>query len=121
MNTWNIDSDLIKAIHKLIESSEVVIDRKKGDVHPRYSDIIYPLDYGFLKNTVTTDGSGIDVWLGELKNTDLTAIVCTCDLLKRDIELKLLLGCTKENITTILKHHNQGDLHAGVIWSHDEG
>ena len=41
------------------------------------------------------DGSGIDVW----KGTDgdfIDAIICTVDLLKRDSEIKILIGCSEE-------------------------
>jgi inorganic pyrophosphatase len=72
----------------------MTIDRPKGSKHPKYTDMIYEFDYGYLKNTKTTDGSGIDVFKGTLHNKNVNTIICTIDLLKKDIEIKLLIGCT---------------------------
>ena len=97
---------------ELLISQAVIIDRPKGSLHPRYEDVIYPLDYGYLANTTSGDGSGIDVWLGSLtimKNRTssgvLTGILCTFDTLKRDAEMKLLVGCNREDIQIIRSFH----------------
>lgn len=80
----------------------IAIDRPKGKPHPNWGELVYPLDYGYLEGTSAGDGSGIDVWLGSLGNRSLTGILCTYDRFKRDAELKLLLGCTSEDIQIIL-------------------
>jgi inorganic pyrophosphatase len=49
-------------LEQFVTSSQVIVDRPKGSLHPRFPDIIYPLDYGFLEGT--TGGDGIDVWFG---------------------------------------------------------
>lgn len=41
----------------------IVIDRPLGSVHPKHSDIIYPVNYGYIPNTVSGDGEEIDVYL----------------------------------------------------------
>jgi inorganic pyrophosphatase len=46
-------------LDELIKSSEIVIDRPKGTPHPKYPDLIFPLDYGYLKGTSGGDGDGI--------------------------------------------------------------
>ncbi len=94
------------ALDQLVAASEIVIDRPKGSAHPRYPDFIYPADYGYLANTRAMDGSGLDVWVGSLPDQQLTAVICTVDLLKRDVELKLLLGCSPDEQRIILKLHN---------------
>ncbi len=63
--------------------------------------MVYPLDYGYLQGTTTGDGSLIDVWLGSRGDTAVMAIACTVDLLKRDAELKLLLGCTEDEMRLV--------------------
>jgi len=82
------------AVDTIIAESEIIIDRPKGTKHPRF-DYIYPLDYGYLKGTASMDGGGIDVWRGSLSSPVCDAVVCTIDLLKKDSEIKLLLGCTE--------------------------
>ena len=62
MNTYN--NDFWSALDELVLNSEIVIDRPKGTAHPKYPKFIYRLDYGYLKNTSSMDGDGIDVWVG---------------------------------------------------------
>jgi inorganic pyrophosphatase len=100
-----MDSKFWLRLDKLIESSEIVVDRPKGKAHPRYPDLIFPLDYGYLEGTVGGDGHGIDVWLGTAKHRRLTAIACTVDMFKKDAEIKLIIGCTEKEIGIIEKCH----------------
>ena len=91
-----ITTDFWFALDKLVDTSEIIIDRPKGTVHPKYPDFIYKVDYGYLKNTSSMDGDGIDVWVGSDSKKQLDAIMCIVDLTKRDSEIKLLIGCTDE-------------------------
>jgi inorganic pyrophosphatase len=108
------DTSFWKAIAQLLTSTAILIDRPKGSSHPRYLEAIYPMDYGYLENTTSGDGGGIDVWLGSLSTVAhkegakmLTGILCTFDTLKRDAEIKLLIGCTKEDIQRIQEFHKE--------------
>ena len=94
-------------IAQLAKTNSIIIDRPKGSAHPRYPKVIYPLDYGYLENTTAADGGGIDVWLGSLKTKILTGILCTFDTLKRDMEIKILLGCTNDDLLLIQKFHGE--------------
>lgn len=91
----------------LIAVNAITIDRPKGSPHPCYPEVIYPLDYGYLDNTTAADGDGIDVWLGSLRTQTLTGILCTFDTLKRDMEIKILIGCTSEDVQTIKHFHGE--------------
>lgn len=90
-----------QGMEQLIATNKIVIDRPKGSSHPRYSKFIYPFDYGYLENTTASDGGGIDVWMGSLNTKTLTGILCTFDKIKRDAEIKLLVGCMIEDIQVI--------------------
>ena len=46
-------------INKIVE---VIIDRPIGSKHPEY-DSIYPLNYGYIPNTVSGDGEELDAYL----------------------------------------------------------
>jgi inorganic pyrophosphatase len=96
-----IEPPFWQAMMELGESGSVVLDRPRGTAHPRYPGMIYPLDYGYLENTSAADGDGIDVWIGSNGDKKLTGILCTFDTLKRDAEIKLLIGCTLEDVETI--------------------
>jgi len=41
----------------------VTIDRPKGSRHPIHEDIIYPVNYGFLENTLSGDGEALDAYV----------------------------------------------------------
>ena len=102
----NMDEGFWHALDQLVSEHPLIIDRAKGSCHPRYPEIIYPLDYGYLEGTQAGDGTGIDVWVGSAPRRSVTAVVCTVDRLKRDAEVKLLLGCTAQEAQTILDFHN---------------
>lgn len=91
----------------LIEKHTIIIDRPRDSTHPRYPDVIYPLDYGYLAGTTASDGDGIDVWLGSLEPKMLTGILCTFDTLKSDAEIKLLIGCNSEDLQIIRDFHSE--------------
>jgi len=89
-------------LQDLIDSSQIVIDRPKGSIHPRFPNSRYPVDYGYLKETTSIDGSGVDIWVGSIRNSKIVGVLCTVDLLKRDTELKIIYNCTKDEIDTIV-------------------
>ena len=109
-----LDTSFWQAMTELLTTTTIIIDRPKGSFHPRYGKVSYPLDYGYLENTTASDGGGIDVWLGSLNSVmnkkstkTLTGILCTFDRLKRDAEIKLLIGCTEEDIQIIQEFHKE--------------
>ncbi len=101
------DTSFWHEMGNLIAADKIVIDRPKGARHPRYPDYIYPLDYGYLENTIAGDGDGIDVWIGSHSIKTLTGILCTFDTIKRDAEIKLLIACTDDDVRAIRKFHHQ--------------
>lgn len=93
------------ALERLVATSEVVIDRPRGSRHPRFGDVIYPLDYGYLKGTSAIDGGGVDLWRGS-DGAAIVGLIATVDLGKRDAEIKLLIGCTRAQCARIEEFHN---------------
>ena len=70
----------------------VKVDRKLGKRHPNF-DIIYPVNYGYIPNTLSEDGEEIDAYIlgvfypvDEFQGT-CKAIVCRYD----DNENKLIV------------------------------
>ncbi len=110
-----MDTDLWNHLEQLMASAELIIDRPKGSAHPRYPHVIYPVDYGYLQGTSAADGSGLDVWVGSDRARRIRAILCTVDLLKRDAEVKVLYGCTEEEIAAILAFTNTGPMRALLV------
>lgn len=112
MNTFN--NDFWRALDSLVDNSEIVIDRPKGTAHPKYPDFIYNVDYGYLKNTSSMDGAGIDVWIGSGEKK-IDAIMCIVDLMKRDSEIKILIGCTEEEKQIVYQTHNETEYMKGIL------
>ncbi|MEO8355595.1 MAG: hypothetical protein ABI621_06755 [Chloroflexota bacterium] len=36
---------------ELVSTNPIILNRLQGSSHPRYPELIYPIDYGYLKNT----------------------------------------------------------------------
>ena len=103
------DTSFWHEIAHLAATNSIVIDRPKGSPHPGYPEVIYPLDYGYLEGTTSADGNDTDVWFGSLNTIDktLTGILCTFDTLKRDAEIKLLIGCAEEDVHIVQDFHRE--------------
>ena len=110
-----MNNEFWQAIDSLTSSGRIVIDRPKGSSHPKYPDCIYPVDYGYLENTTSMDGGGIDVWRGSLTSNKVDSIICTVDLMKKDSEIKLLIGCTEEETKIIYEFHNNSEFMKGIL------
>ncbi len=108
------NEDFWKALDKLVSNSEIVIDRPRGSAHPRFPNFIYKVDYGYLKDTTSMDGEGIDVWVGS-GDKKIDAIMCIIDLKKKDSEIKILVGCTEEEKLEIYKTHNETPYMKGIL------
>ena len=91
------DKDFWDMLDRLFDKYDIEIDRPKGSMHPKYSDYIYPLDYGFLKGTVSS------------------AIISSVDFIKGDSEIKILYACTDDEIEMIYKDHNRSDGMKGIL------
>jgi inorganic pyrophosphatase len=107
-----------QALDSLVEQHEIIIDRPKGTPHPRHPDLIYPLDYGYLKETRSGDGGGIDVWIGSLPERKIVAGIVAVDLTKKAIEIKVLLGCKDEEKQMVLQIHQKGMQSALLVERH---
>ena len=112
MTYWDILDEFIK-------SNKLVIDRKKGTTHPKYENMIYPVDYGFIANTKSMDGGGIDIFIGEEKEKKINGIICIADRIKNDSEIKIIYGCSEEEIEVVLYFLNNSDYMKAIFINHD--
>ena len=103
----NSTNDFFSALDDLIQKNGITIDRPKNSAHPRFPDFVYLLDYGYINETKSQDGSGIDVFRGDDPEIGVVGIICIIDSLKKDLEIKVLYQCTEENIQTALSMMNQ--------------
>ena len=77
----DLEKDAYKLLKKLMvreklekmigKDVEVYIDRPIGSTHPKYNNIIYPVNYGYMKEITAVDGDYQDVYvLGEENKID---------------------------------------------------
>lgn len=83
----------------LIAARGITIDRPARKPHPEYPTILYPLDYGYVPGTVSTDGEPVDSFVGT-GHTGLVGVILTTDHRQQDREAKLLVDCTPPEIYT---------------------
>ena len=102
-------------LEQLVDSNEIVIDRRKGSTHPRYPQGKYPVDYGYLRGTTAMDAGGVDIWIGTRGNRQVVGALCTVDLYKKDTELKIVYDCSEEEILSILRFVNVDQMRAIYI------
>ncbi len=98
MDIWN-------RLQNIIDKNRIVIDRPAGSAHPRYENMIYPLDYGYISGTTASDGNCIDVWKGR-NSEGITAIGVTVDSFKNDSEIKVFIDCSHEEIEIVRNFMN---------------
>lgn len=114
MSEHRFDKSFWSALDTLVNNCEIIIERPKGTAHPKYPDFIYKVDYGYLKDTSSMDGAGIDVWVGTNGKT-IDAVMCIVDLIKQDSEIKILIGCTEEEKAIIYATHNETPYMKGIM------
>jgi inorganic pyrophosphatase len=102
-------------LQKLVDSSEIVLDRPKGSIHPRFTHQPYPVNYGYLKGTTAIDAGGVDIWVGSENEKKVRGALCTVDLFKKDTELKIIYGCTDAEVAAIMEFANSGEMRAYFI------
>jgi inorganic pyrophosphatase len=115
LNTY--DEQFWQELDGIVAQSTVIIDCPRGSKHPRFPNIVYAVDYGYLEGTSSMDGGGIDVWRGTAERQAVDAIICTLDLMKKDSEIKLLIGCTQAELETVYDFHNESEFMKGLFIS----
>lgn len=104
-----------EALDQLISQKGITIDRPKGSKHPRFTEFIYPYDYGYINQTQSTDGETLDVWVGTSDIRKVSAILNIVDMDKLDTELKILFATTPQETEEIFKINNEIMMHAVLL------
>ena len=81
----------------LILKNGITLDRPYRSPHPKHPEIIYPINYGYVNGTTSSDGDEVDVFVGHASN-GLVGLLMTTDYRRGDREIKLLYHCTPEEI-----------------------
>lgn len=82
----------------LIEKNGLAVERPARSEHPDHPEIVYPMDYGFVRGTRASDGHAVDCFIGSAETGGLVGLLLTKDHRKGDREAKLLWGCTPREV-----------------------
>ena len=80
----------------------VTVDRPLNSVHPKYKDMIYPINYGYIENIFAPDGNEQDAYiLGvDVPVTTFTGVIIAIIHRNDDIEEKWVVA-PKDKIFTL--------------------
>ena len=115
MSAYENNAFFWQKLDTLYLSSKFVVDRPRNTCHYKYSNLIYPVDYGYLCDTTGSDQAPIDVFKGSEKSNLVQSVVVSADILKKDCEVKLLIGCSEEEELEILEFLNQTEFQKAVL------
>ncbi len=99
----------------LILSSQIEIIRKKGEPSVDYPGLIYPVDFGCVKDTISAPGTPFYCFKGSLNSLSATALIVQADILSREVFTKVLIGCTEEECRLILKFINATEFQKAIL------
>ncbi len=102
-------------IDTLYLSSDLEMDKPAGTAHHLYKNLIYPVDYGHLQSNVDDIDKSVGLYRGSGPQKIIDTIVVCVDILKKDIEVKLLMGCTPQEEEKILIFLNQTDFQKTIV------
>ena len=114
MNKYENNAYFWQKIDTICFSNSFVLLRSRNEAHSEFPNLIYPVDYGYLQDTLSAS-QGINVYRGSEKSSTVQAIVIAADILKKDVEVKIILGCTEQEEEDILRFLNQTDLQKAVL------
>jgi inorganic pyrophosphatase len=107
--------DFWQILEQQILENGVEIDRPKGKAHPRFPELIYPIDYGYVRHTKSADGEGIDIFFGTAEKKEIMGLICTFDEVKKDSEIKILYACREDEIQMAMAILSHSPMHALLI------
>ncbi|MBQ1447713.1 MAG: Inorganic pyrophosphatase [Erysipelotrichaceae bacterium] len=101
-------------LETIYAGSDFVVTQEIGSVHPRYTSLVYPVRYGILRSYDGDQDTRINAFKGK-NGTSLETIIVCADILTKEVDVKLLIGCNKEEEEAILRFLNQTDFQKTIV------
>jgi inorganic pyrophosphatase len=95
------------AWEELGEWLDIVIDRAAGTSHPSYPDMVYPCDYGHVRETEAPDGAEIDVFRAR-SGGGLVGVIALVHRPSGVSDAKLRVGPTRSEAEGLLRFLDRG-------------
>lgn len=115
MNQLENNAFFWQKLDSIYFASSIVITQPQGSTHSTFTNLVYPVEYGYLNDTLSQDELGIAIYKGKGSAYSVEAILVAADILKKDIEVKLLVGCNEEEVEMILRFVNQTEFQKTIL------
>lgn len=115
MNEFENNAYFWQKLDTLFLFSGYTITRQKGEHHPVFQNLKYPLDYGYLNDTKGTYKDGVSVYVGSGNTHLITAVIVAVDILAKELDVKVLVGCEQEEQEAVLRFLNQTEYQKTVL------
>lgn len=89
--------------------------KKKGEHHDEFQNLVFPVDYARIEDMKSVSGHGVAVYMGSENRNKVSALVVAADILAKELDVKVLAGCTEEEIEDVLRYLNQTDFQKTVL------
>lgn len=101
-------------VDTLYLSSDIVVTQERNSTHPKHPNLQYPCRYGYLKTLNDEKEDLISCFIGSGQKA-VNAIIICADILKKDLETKVLIGTKCEEEEAILHFLNQTEFQKTII------
>jgi inorganic pyrophosphatase len=108
LDAARMDAHAWRVWERLIDERGVVIDRRRGEAHPLYPDMIYPCDYGHIPGTAAPDGHEVDAFVGRAQ-LGLVGLIALVHEPSGIADPKLLVNLTLDDADVIRAFLDRGD------------
>lgn len=114
MNNYANNAYFWQKVDTLFLSGNLKKIKKKGEVHDTFKNLVFPTDYGRLEDLVSHTGGGIPVYMGSGNRNKITGLIVAADILTKELDVKILVGCNDEETEEVLRYLNQTDFQKTV-------
>ncbi len=99
----------------LFVSATFSIIHSKHSTHSVYKNLVYPVNYGVIKDAHSYGNTEIGVFKGSNDIHRVDAIAVSIDTLERDADIKLLVGCNEEETYKIMQFLNETEFQKSIL------
>lgn len=89
--------------------------RSPKQPHPLHPNLIYPVEYGYLMDSDNPDKIVSKVFKGTSGKSQCEQVMLVVDILTKEMDVKLLVGCTEDEIIRCLEFSNQTNFQKSVL------
>lgn len=101
----------------LLASSLYKKVRDIHESHPKYPLLVYPVEYGHLYDTDVDQLVVAKIFKGSLTSSQCDAVIVAIDILQKELDIKLLVGCDEREKEKCLEFSNQTHFQKTILVS----